>query len=105
MIEAESEHFGEGLLGSPILKGDAIGSDEDASAIFAKFAMDENGLWRRFLKKREEARELFVAGRREATHGNVDETQAESFSFAAFVFDGGVRFAAQIDDGGDAEIF
>src|SRR5208337_1730929 len=39
-VEAKGVHFREGLLGGPVLEGDAIGGDEDAGAVLAKLAMD-----------------------------------------------------------------
>jgi len=60
--EAKGVHLREGLLGGPVLKGDAIGSDEDAGAVFAEFAMDKDFLRRGFAEEREELRELWEVG-------------------------------------------
>jgi len=87
-VEAKGAHFRKGLLGGPVLKGDAIGGDEDAGAGFAIFAMDKDFLRRGFAEEREELREL--CGRRsgEATDGDVHKTQTERFRAVAFVFAG-----------------
>ena len=101
--EAKGVHFREGLLGGPMLEGDAIGGDEDAGAVFAEFAMDKDFLRRGFAKEREELREL--RGRRigEAADGDVHKAQAEGFRAKALVLASVRRFEAEVDDGGDAE--
>jgi len=104
-VEAESVHFREGLPGGPVLKGDAIGGDEDAGAVFAKFAMDEDFLRRSFAEEREELRELCGSRIGEAADGDVHETQTEGFRLVTFVFAGLRCFEAEINDGGDAESF
>ncbi len=87
-VEAKGAHFRKGLLGAPVLKGDAIGGDEYAGAGFAKFAMDKDFLRRGFAEEREELREL--RGRRsgEAADGDVHKTQTERFRAVTFVFAG-----------------
>lgn len=101
--EAKGVHFREGLLGGPVLKGDAISGDEDAGAVFAKFAMDKDFLRRGFAEEREELREL--CGRRigDTADGDVHKMQAEGFCAKALAFAGLRRFGADVDDGGDAE--
>ena len=101
--EAKGVHLREGLLGGPVLKGDAIGSDEDAGAVFAEFAMDKDFLRRGFAEEREEFRELCGSRIGEAADGNVHKAQTEGFRAVPFLFAGLRRFAAEVDDGGDAE--
>jgi len=86
VVKAEGVHFGEGLLGGPVLEGDAIGGDEDAGAIFSIFAMNEYFLWRGFADKPEELRKLL--GRRigETADGDTYKTQAEGFRDVALLF-------------------
>ena len=43
-VETKKVHFFDGLLGRPFLHGHAIGRDEDAGAVFAKAAMDEDSI-------------------------------------------------------------
>jgi hypothetical protein len=104
-IETESQHFGESVIRGPILKGNAVGSDENAGAIAPKFAVNENGLRRRLFEKREKLGELLVGRSGKGANRNVDETHAEGCGFAAFLIDFRLRFSAQIDDSSDAEIF
>jgi len=103
--EAKSVHFREGLLGGPVLKGDAISGDEDAGAVFAEFAMDEDFLRRGFAQEREKLRELCRSRIGKAADGDVHKTQAEGFGAKTLVFAGLRRFVAEVDDGGDAESF
>ncbi len=101
--EAKGVHFREGLLGGPVLKGDAVGSDEDAGAVFAEFAMDKDFLRRGFAEEREEPGEL--CGRRigKTADGDVHKTQTERFRAKALVLASVWSFEAEVDDGGDAE--
>jgi len=84
--EAKSVHFREGLLGGPVLEGDAVRGDEDAGAVFSKFAMDEYFLWRSFADEPKELRQLL--GRRigKTADGDTYKTQAEGFREVALVF-------------------
>ena len=79
-IEAEREHFGEGLIGRPVIEGDAVGGDEDAGAILAILTVNENLLRRRSAKEVEKFGELSRGGIGEAANGKRDEANAERFS-------------------------
>lgn len=105
LIEAKGAHFRDGLVGGPVLEGDAVGSDENPGAIFAKFAMNENLLRRSGADEGEELRELRGGGIGETTNGNRDKMNAEGFGTRTFLSASVRRFAAQINDGGDAEFF
>src|SRR5208337_510249 len=86
--EAKGVHFRERLLGGPVLKGDAIGGDENAGAVFAKFAMDKDFLRRGFAEQREETGELCGSRIGEAADGDVHKTQTEGFRAVTLVFAG-----------------
>src|SRR5690348_2228522 len=104
-VEAEEIHFVHGLLRRPAFIGHAIGGDENAGAIVAKTAMDENSFFGIVAKENEERSNLIVGRRRPSTDGNADKTDAERFGLPAFPGNSVGIFAAQIDDGGDAEFF
>ena len=104
-VEAEEVHFLGGLFGGPFLEGHAIGSDENTGAIVAKTAVHENFLARSAAEEGEKLNELFVGWGRPATDGNVHEAHAERFGGFALPYDFVETFAAQIDDGGDAQFF
>ncbi len=103
IVEAKRVHFAEGLFGGPVLESDAIGGDKDAGAVFAKFAVNEYCLRSLFAEEEEELREL--RGRRsgETVDGNLHETQTHRFRETALVFAGARRFAAEVNDGRNAE--
>lgn len=103
VVEAKLHHFGEGLFGSPIFKGDAVDSDHNAGAILAELAMDENGLGRSIAKDSEEMKQVGIAGSGEAADGNALKFHSESFDEFAFLVGGVWRFGAKIDDGGHTE--
>jgi len=103
IMEAKGVHFSEGLVGGPVLDGDAIGGDEDAGAVFAEFAVNEYCLRSRFAEEGEELRKLRGRGSGETVDGNVYKTQAKGFREMALVFEGARRFTAKVNDGGDAE--
>ena len=104
-VEAEEVHFLGGLFGGPFLEGHAIGSDENTGAIVAKTAVHENLLPRSAAEEGEKLDELFVGRRRPTADGDVHKAHAERFCGLAFPFDFVATFAAQIDDGGDAQFF
>lgn len=58
VMKTKSAHFGYGLVGGPVVKGDAVGGNENAGAVFAVFAVNENGLRRGFAEKSEKLNEL-----------------------------------------------
>lgn len=105
VVEAEGIHFAEGLLRGPMIEGDAIGGDENASAIMAEAAMDENGFARRLPQQGKKLRDLRGRGIGEATNGDGHKTHAEGFGACAFLFARARRFAAQINDRSDPEFF
>ncbi len=105
-VEAEEVHFLGGLFGGPFLKGHAISSDKNTGAIVAKTAVHENLLPRSIAAEQgEKLDELLVGWRRPATDGDVHKAHAEGFGGFALPSDFVETFAAQIDDGGDAQFF
>jgi len=104
-VEAEEEHFVQGLLGGPFFDGHAVGGDEDAGTVVAKTAMHEDFLIGIVAEERKELNDLCVRGWSPAADGDVDETHAERFGLLALLFDSFLVFAAKINDGGDAEFF
>jgi len=104
-VESEEIHFVEGLLRGPAFVSHAIGGDENAGAIVAKTAMEENFFFGIVAKESEEGGDLIVGGRRPSTDRNADETDAERFGLPALPGNFVGIFAAQIDDGSDPEIF
>ena len=52
MIEAEVQHFSYGLVGGPMFVSNAIGGDENAGAVFAELAMNEDFWLGIFVKER-----------------------------------------------------
>lgn len=103
-IEAEEIHFLDGLGGRPAVVAHAVGRHEDAGAIVAETAMDED-FFVRVAKERKKLRDLVIAGRRPTADGDVDEAQAGGFGLFALPRDFIGVFAAKIDDGGNAERF
>jgi len=83
---------------------DAIRGDENAGAILAKFAMNKNLLERRLAQKSEIFSKLLGGRWREPADRNRNKMNAERFRFLAFAFAQMRRFAAQIDNGSDAEL-
>ena len=100
-VKTESAHFGQGLLGRPMVEGQAIGGHKNTGAIFAEFTMNEDSPARRPTEEREELRELSGSWIGEPSHGNRNKFEAERFGASVFRFAGERRFVAQIDDGGD----
>src|SRR6202008_3152468 len=78
-VKSEEVHFVDGLLRGPAFVSHAIGGDENAGAIVAKTAMDENSFFGIVAKESKEGGDLIVGGRRPSTDWNADETDAERF--------------------------
>ena len=104
-VETEEIHFFNGLLRRPVIMRHAIGGDENASAIVAEAAMNENFFFGIVAKESKEGGDLIVGGRRPSTDRNADETDAERFGLPALPGNFVGIFTAQIDDGSDTEIF
>jgi hypothetical protein len=104
-VEAEEIHLIQGLLARPLFVGDAIGSHEDAGAVFAKMAVNEYFLSRIVAEEREKLNHLFVGRRRPFVDGDVDEAHSQGLDLLAFPEDFCGIFEAKIDDGVDAEFF
>jgi len=104
-VVAKGHHFGESLVGGPMLKGDAIRSYENARAVVAEGAVHKDFLGRRFAKKRKESRELRRRRIRECTNGNADETKTKRLGLLTFLFRGALKLGSQVHDGRDAEFF
>ena len=67
--------------------------------------MDEDFSFGIVAKDFQKLRDLIVRWRRPAAHGNADKADAERFGFLAFPGNFVGIFAAQVDNGSDAEIF
>src|SRR5260370_42189013 len=104
-VKAEEIHFFQGLIGRQLLHSHAVDGGEHAGAIVTEAAVDEDFLPRAVAEKREKLGNLFIAWRRPATDRNVDKAHAQRFGVFAFPKDLFVVFAAQIDNGGDAQYF
>src|SRR5713101_8372771 len=104
-VEAKEIHLVHGLFGGPFLDGHAIDGGENAGAIVAEAAVQENFLPRIVAEQREKLYDLFVGWRGPATDGNVLKAHAERFGALALPGDFFAILAAQIDDGGDAQYF
>jgi hypothetical protein len=104
-VEAEEIHFFDGLVGGPFLEGDAISGDENAGAIVAEAAVQEGLLPGIVVEEREKLDKLFVGGRSPAPDGDLDKTHAQGFGALALPRKFFAVFAAQVNDGGDAEDF
>jgi hypothetical protein len=102
-VKAKEIHLMKGLLNGPLFNGHAIGGNEDASAVLAETAMEENFLCRVIAEEREELNHLLICGRRPLIHGDVDETHTEGLDLLAFPEDFCGIFEAKIDDRVDAE--
>src|ERR1700676_3498893 len=105
VVEAEMQHLFHGLVGVPMLKGDAICGDEHSGAIFTELAMNKNRWLGIFAKQREELCELFGGGIGKSAKGNRNETNSDGRGAGFFFIHRRSGFTAQIDDGRDAEIF
>lgn len=104
-MEAERAHFGYGLIGRPVIEGDAVGGDEDTRAVLAEFTMNVDFLRRCILEEHKKFGQLSGGGRGESADWNRDEMNAQRIRACAFLIAGVMRFAAQINDRGDAELF
>jgi hypothetical protein len=102
-VEAEEIHFLGGLLGGPFLHGHAIDGGENAGAIVAEAAVEEDFLPGIVAEEREKLDDLFVGRGVPAANGNVEEAHAQGFGVLALPDDSFAVLAAQIDDGGDAQ--
>src|SRR5229473_458892 len=104
-VKAEEIHFFQGLIGRPLLHSHAVDGGEHAGAIVTKAAVDEDFLARMIAQKREKLGNLFIGWRRPAADRNVYKAHAQRFGVLALPKDFFAIFAAQIDDGGDAQYF
>ncbi len=101
-VETEEVHFLDGLVGRPAVVRHAIGGYENAGAIIAEAAVDEDFFFV-ILEEGKKLRDLFVGGRSPSAYRNADEAHAGGFGLLALPFDFVWVFAAKVDDGGDAE--
>lgn len=88
-----------------MVEGDAIGGDEDTSAIFPKTAVNENLFVGTAAKDGKELRDLFVAGSGPAADRKMNKADSQRFHLLTFPSDLVGILAAKIDDGGDAKLF
>jgi len=103
VVETESVHFGQRLIGRPVIESDTIGGDEHASAVVAEPAVNKDSLPGRLTKERKELCKLRGSGIRETANGNGDEVHAERLGTRVFWLSGARGAGTQIDDGSDAE--
>ena len=75
-FEAKFMHFGDGLLGAPLLESDAVGREQHSGAIAAKPAVNEDGVLRMNGEHSKELGHLLVARRRPGITGNEHEFHA-----------------------------
>src|SRR5438132_12120118 len=97
-VEAEEIHFFHGLFRGPLFESHAIGSDENASAIVTKAAVNENFLPRFAAKQRQELNHLLVSRRRPAADGDVHKAHSKRLGMLAFPGDFFLVFTAKIDN-------
>ena len=102
-VEAEEIHFFHSLFRGPLFESHAVGSDENACAIIAEAAMDENLLPRFAAKQRQELNDLFVGRRRPAADGNMHKAHSKGLSAVAFPGDFFLILTAKIDNRGDPQ--
>lgn len=103
-VKTKVHHFRERLLGGPILKCDAIGSDHNAGAVSPELTMDKKGLRGRIAKDLEVVGKLRIGWIGKPTDGNPQKLDAEGFRTLLLDFGGARGFRAKIDDGGDSQI-
>src|SRR5262249_41886868 len=104
-VETEEIHFVQGLLGGPAIVSHAIGGDEDAGAVVTETAVHEDLFFGIVVEKEKERSDLIVGGRGPAADRNTYEADAERFGLLPFPGNFVGIFAAQIHNGGDAQIF
>jgi len=104
IVEVKLVHLLDGLLGGPMLLGDAVGGDEYAGAVVPEMAVDEDFFYRMLAEGFQELRDLIVLRRKPAAERKADKLHAEGFDALALGFDL-TTLPAEIDDGGDAEFF
>jgi hypothetical protein len=104
-VEAEEIHLVQGLLARPLFEGHAIGSHEDAGAVFAEMAVDKYFLSRIFAEEGEKLNHLFVGRRGPLIDGDIDEAHPQGLDLLAFPEDFCGIFEAEVNDGADAEFF
>ena len=83
----------------------AISGDENAGAIVTETAVYEDLLAGVIVENGEELDQLLIGGRRPAAYGDMDETDAQGFGALALPVEFFTIFAAQVNNGGDAEDF
>ncbi len=103
-IEAEEIHLFDGAICGPAIVCDAIARDENAGAIVAKAAVDED-LFLPAIEKRKKLRDLFICWRRPAADRNVDEANADSFGLFALPLKFLRIVFSEIDNSGDSDFF
>lgn len=104
-VEAEEIHLFGCLFSGPLLDGHAIDGGENAGAVVAETAVQEDFLPGMVMEEREKLDDLFIGGRVPAADGNVDKAHAQRFGVLAlpkYLF---AVLAAQIDDGSDPQHF
>ncbi len=104
-VKAEEIHFFQGLISRPLLHSHAVDGGEQAGAIVTEAAVDEDFLPRAVAQEEEKLDHLFIGWRRPAADRNVDKAHAQRFDVLALPKQLFAIFAAQIDDGGDAQYF
>lgn len=105
VFEVEVEHFLKGPFCGPMLEGDTVSAEKQASAIVAQPAMDKELLLRMLLKQGKELHEFFVIGRRPAAGRNILEMHSQGFDPFAFFFHCTSVLSAKVHDSRDSQLF
>lgn len=102
-VEAEEIHFFHSLFRGPLVESHAISGDENAGAIIAEAAMDENLLPRFAAKQRQKLNDLFVGRRRPAADGNMHKAHSKGLGAIALPGDFFLILTAKIDNRSDPQ--
>ena len=87
-IKSEGMHFRHGLIGRPVIEGDAVGGDKNSGAILAKFAVNKNLFQGSLSEHEKKFGELSGGGNGEAANRNGDKVNSERFRLEAFLLAG-----------------
>lgn len=102
-VVAKEIHLLQDLFHRPLFIRDTIGGDEDAGAVLAETAMEENFLCRILTEEREELNHLLIRGCGPLIDGDMDETHAQGRNLLPLPEDFCGIFEAKVDHGVDAE--
>jgi len=102
-VETEEIHFLDGLIGGPGVMRYAIARDENARAIIAEAAVNEN-LFLRIAEERKKLRNLIVGGRTPAIYRDIEEANSNGLGLLAFPIQFLRTILTKVHDSSDAEI-